>query len=69
MVRAREAAEADADLVELRLDMMERPDAAAALSGRRRKAVVTCRPVRVDECDREDAKGAKRTRRRNNAGQ
>jgi len=47
MVRAREAAEADADLVELRLDMMERPDPAAALSGRRRKAIVTCRPVRA----------------------
>ena len=47
IVRAREAAEPEADLVELRLDTMERPDAAAALSGRRRKAIVTCRPVRV----------------------
>jgi 3-dehydroquinate dehydratase / shikimate dehydrogenase len=47
LVRAREAAEAEADLVELRLDLMERPDAAAALSGRRRKAIVTCRPVRT----------------------
>jgi 3-dehydroquinate dehydratase/shikimate dehydrogenase len=47
IVRAREAAEADADLVELRLDMMERPDAAAALAGRRRRAIVTCRPVRA----------------------
>jgi 3-dehydroquinate dehydratase/shikimate dehydrogenase len=47
MVRAREAAEADADLVELRLDTMERPDAGAALAGRRRKAIVTCRPLRA----------------------
>jgi 3-dehydroquinate dehydratase/shikimate dehydrogenase len=47
IVRAREAAEAEADLVELRLDMMDRPDAAAALAGRRTRAIVTCRPVRV----------------------
>ena len=44
--RARAAAERDADLVELRLDTMERPDAAGALHDRRRPAVVTCRPVR-----------------------
>jgi 3-dehydroquinate dehydratase / shikimate dehydrogenase len=44
--RARAAAEADADLVELRLDSMERPDAAAALEGRRKPAIVTCRPLR-----------------------
>ncbi len=44
--RARIAAETDADLVELRLDTMEKPDPAAALNGRRRPAVVTCRPVR-----------------------
>ncbi len=43
---AREAAEADADLIELRLDTMDRPDPAAALAGRRRPAVVTCRPLR-----------------------
>ena len=43
---ARDAAEGDADLLELRLDTMDRPDPAAALSGRRRPAVVTCRPVR-----------------------
>jgi 3-dehydroquinate dehydratase/shikimate dehydrogenase len=43
---ARSAAEGEADLVELRLDTMERPDPAAALSGRRRPAIVTCRPVR-----------------------
>src|SRR4051794_13696521 len=47
IVRARDAAEAEADLVELRLDTMERPDPAAVLAGRRRKAIVTCRPVRV----------------------
>jgi len=44
--RAREAAEADADLVELRLDSMERPDAGGALAGRRKPAIVTCRPLR-----------------------
>ena len=44
--RARAAAEADADLVELRLDSMERPDAAAALEGRTKPAIVTCRPLR-----------------------
>ena len=43
---ARESAEADADLVELRLDTMDRPDPAAALADRRRPAIVTCRPVR-----------------------
>src|SRR5262245_47409195 len=44
--RARAAAEADADLVELRLDSMERPEAAAALEGRTKPAIVTCRPLR-----------------------
>ena len=44
--RARDAAEADADLVELRLDFMAQPDPAAALNGRRKPAIVTCRPVR-----------------------
>src|SRR5262245_51712726 len=44
--RARAFAEADADLVELRLDSMERPDAAAALDGRTKPAIVTCRPLR-----------------------
>jgi 3-dehydroquinate dehydratase/shikimate dehydrogenase len=44
--RARAAAEPDADLVELRLDSMERPDPAAALAGRRKPAIVTCRPLR-----------------------
>jgi 3-dehydroquinate dehydratase/shikimate dehydrogenase len=43
---ARIAAEADADLVELRLDAMARPDAAAALAGRRKPVIVTCRPTR-----------------------
>ncbi|HEY2435128.1 MAG TPA: type I 3-dehydroquinate dehydratase [Vicinamibacterales bacterium] len=43
---ARAAAEADADLVELRLDSMARPDAAAALQGRTKPAIVTCRPIR-----------------------
>lgn len=44
--QARRAAEADADLVELRLDSMTIPDPEAALAGRRTPAVVTCRPVR-----------------------
>ena len=33
-------------MVELRLDTMDRPDPDAALSGRRRPAIVTCRPTR-----------------------
>jgi 3-dehydroquinate dehydratase/shikimate dehydrogenase len=44
--RARAAVEADADLVELRLDLMDRPDPAATLAGRRKPAIVTCRPLR-----------------------
>ena len=44
--QARAAAEATADLVELRLDSMEMPDAAAALEGRRKPAIATCRPLR-----------------------
>jgi len=40
--RARDAAE-HADLVEVRLDTVDRPDAAASLHGRRRPVVVTCR--------------------------
>jgi 3-dehydroquinate dehydratase/shikimate dehydrogenase len=44
--QARKAAEGQADLVELRLDAMERPDAAAALAGRAKPAIVTCRPLR-----------------------
>ncbi len=45
-IRAARDAAADADLVELRLDTMERPDPAAALQGRKLPAIVTCRPVR-----------------------
>ena len=42
--RARDAAStAGADLVELRLDAVERPDVAGALEGRRRPVIVTCR--------------------------
>ena len=44
--QARRAAEADADLIELRLDLMDRPDPEAALNGRRKPAIVTCRPAR-----------------------
>ncbi len=36
---------ADADLVELRLDSVRDPDVAAALAGRRKPVVVTCRPT------------------------
>ena len=32
-----------ADLVELRLDLVDRPDVAGALAGRRRPVIVTCR--------------------------
>ena len=41
--RARDGAE-HADLVELRLDTVDRPDVAAALAGRRCPVIVTCRP-------------------------
>lgn len=40
--RARDGAEG-ADLVEVRLDTVDRPDAAGALEGRRRPVIVTCR--------------------------
>ena len=43
---ARQAAEPDGDLVELRLDSMVRPDPEAALAGRLKPAIVTCRPLR-----------------------
>ena len=42
--RNRDAVEG-ADLVEVRLDGVDRPQAAAALEGRRRPVLVTCRPV------------------------
>jgi 3-dehydroquinate dehydratase / shikimate dehydrogenase len=42
--RARDTAEG-ADLVELRLDSVDLPDVAGALEGRRRPAIVTCRPT------------------------
>jgi 3-dehydroquinate dehydratase/shikimate dehydrogenase len=42
--RARDGA-AHADLVEVRLDGVARPDPAGALEGRRRPVVVTCRPA------------------------
>lgn len=43
--RARDAAARTADLVELRLDGVDRPDVAGALDGRLRPVIVTCRPV------------------------
>lgn len=42
--RRRDAADG-ADLVELRLDYLDRVDAAGAIEGRRRPVVVTCRPT------------------------
>jgi 3-dehydroquinate dehydratase/shikimate dehydrogenase len=44
-LRARRDAATRADLVELRLDWLERPDVAGALAGRRKPVVVTCRPT------------------------
>lgn len=43
LLAARDSA-ADADLVELRVDGVEDLDVASALAGRRRPAIVTCRP-------------------------
>jgi 3-dehydroquinate dehydratase/shikimate dehydrogenase len=42
-LRRRRDAVRDADLVELRLDTVADPDAAGALQGRRRPAIITCR--------------------------
>jgi 3-dehydroquinate dehydratase/shikimate dehydrogenase len=44
--QARQAAEVDADLVELRLDSMQSPNPEAALSDRTKPAIATCRPLR-----------------------
>src|ERR687887_1544722 len=44
-LRRKRDAVADADLVELRLDSAADPGAAAALEGRRRPVIVTCRPT------------------------
>ncbi len=44
-LRARRDAQEGADLVELRLDTVSRPDVAGALAGRRQPVVVTCRPM------------------------
>jgi 3-dehydroquinate dehydratase/shikimate dehydrogenase len=43
-LRRRRDEATDADLVELRVDTVADPDAAGALAGRRRPAIVTCRP-------------------------
>jgi 3-dehydroquinate dehydratase/shikimate dehydrogenase len=45
LVRERDAASAAADLIELRLDGVSDPDVQAALAGRQRPVVITCRPV------------------------
>src|SRR5216684_1451189 len=44
-LRAQRDTVTDADLIELRLDSVCDPDVAAALAGRRRPVVVTCRPT------------------------
>ncbi len=44
-LRVRRDAQDGADLVELRLDTVAAPDVAGALAGRRKPAVVTCRPA------------------------
>ena len=44
-LRTRRDRVSDADMVELRLDMVkDRPSAAAALEGRRLPTIITCRP-------------------------
>jgi len=43
-LRTRRDQAADADLVELRLDTVKDPSAAAALAGRKKPVIVTCRP-------------------------
>jgi len=44
-LRAKRDAVVDADLVELRLDSVDDPNVAAALTGRRKPVILTCRPV------------------------
>ena len=60
--RNRDAAESagSADLVEMRLDTVDRPDAAGALEGRRRPVIVTCRA----EWEGGQFKGSEEERRR-----
>ena len=43
-IRRRRDSAAGADLVEIRLDGVDRPDAAGAIEGRLRPVIVTCRP-------------------------
>jgi 3-dehydroquinate dehydratase/shikimate dehydrogenase len=43
-LRTRRDRVTDADMVELRLDMVKDPSAAAALAGRKKPVIVTCRP-------------------------
>src|SRR5205823_5735355 len=49
-LRRRRDAVADADLIELRLDTVRDPCAAAALAERRRPVIVTCRPTWEGGC-------------------
>jgi 3-dehydroquinate dehydratase/shikimate dehydrogenase len=59
-LRARRDAVADADLVELRLDSVRDPDVNAALAGRRRPVILTCRPA----WEGGDFRGSEEERRR-----
>jgi 3-dehydroquinate dehydratase / shikimate dehydrogenase len=44
-LRTRRDAVSDADLIELRLDTVNDPSAAAALAGRKKPVIITCRPT------------------------
>src|SRR3982751_2283256 len=44
-LRQKRDAVADADLIEMRLDTVRDPTPAAALAGRRRPVIITCRPT------------------------
>ena len=43
-LRTRRDQVSDADMVELRLDTVKDPSAAAALAGRKKPVIITCRP-------------------------
>src|SRR6188768_1401601 len=44
-LRTRRDQVADADMVELRLDLVKDPSAAGALQGRKHPVIITCRPT------------------------
>jgi 3-dehydroquinate dehydratase/shikimate dehydrogenase len=59
-LRAARDAVGEADLIELRLDKVDQPDVAAALEGRRRPVIVTCRA----QWEGGDFRGSEEERRR-----